>query len=379
MSSGRQEETPDHLIRMIYGTLAEQHAWGEVLEEICGAFHADGVSLTHHDFGTRKGFIRCHCDHITEATDAAYNGKMCGRNPWLHSDMPYRADTVFLGTEILPETELIQSEFYRTYLRPLGLKHRLCGVVARDGLEAEFVTILRRRGTRSFGALDKARLKGILPHLAQALDLQKQIRRQQEERGALFELLDHIPVACLLVNQRCRVRFENSSAQTLLARREGLIVRAGQLVATRNREARSLRSLIARNAAKTPATARQIDDHVVITRGADRPPLLLTLFPVDRRQVEVNGQIDNLVAVLTKDPDAEEFSSVGNFAEAYGLTPAEERLIGLLAEGNGLFDAARLLGVTRNTARTHIRHVYGKVGVHRQADIIRLLGKLSMG
>lgn len=363
---------------MIYGTLAEPDLWPAVMEQICGTFNAEGASMIHHDFGAKRGFMRCHCGHVAPATDAAYNGAMNAHNPWLHSDMPYRPDTVFLGTEILPDAELVRTEFYRTYLRPLGLQHRLCGVVARDGMETEFVTILRRRGTRSFGGREKARLKTILPHLSQALALERRLVRQQEERSALFEMLDHIPVACLLLNQGCRVRFMNRSAQALMARRDGLTVRAGQLVAPRKREAMSLRSLVAQVASRAP-TAREQEDHLVISRGADRPPLLLTLFPVDRRRIEPDGQIDSLVAVLTKDPDGEEQGSICSFAEAYGLTPAEERLITLLAEGHGLFDAARALGVTRNTARTHIRHVYGKLGVHRQADIIRLLGKLSVG
>ena len=380
MTGGRPAQAPDHLVRMIYGTLAEQDLWPAVMEQICGLFDAEGASLIHHDFGAKKGYLRCHCDHVAAASDAAYNGAMNCRNPWLHSDMPYRPDTVFLGTEILPDDELVRTEFYRAYLRPLGLQHRLCGVVARDGLQAEFVTILRRRGTRSFGSREKARLKSLLPHLSQALSLQSRLLQQQEEHSALFEMLDHIPVACLLLNQGCRVRFMNHAAQALMARRDGLMLRAGQVVAALKRETTDLRCRVAQTAAKPPTkTVHDGEEHLVISRGADQPPLLLTLFPVDRRRMKPEGQIDSLVAVLTKDPEAEEHGSIGGFAEAYGLTPAEERLITLLAGGHGLFQAARALGVTRNTARTHIRHVYGKVGVHRQADIIRLLGKLSVG
>jgi DNA-binding CsgD family transcriptional regulator len=50
----------------------------------------------------------------------------------------------------------------------------------------------------------------------------------------------------------------------------------------------------------------------------------------------------------------------------------------LLTGGQGLFEAAEKLGITKNTARTHMRNIYSKVGTHRQADLIRLFGQFSM-
>ena len=84
------------------------------------------------------------------------------------------------------------------------------------------------------------------------------------------------------------------------------------------------------------------------------------------------------MALLVKDPDGDNLDNFDSFADAYHLTAAEARLIGLLAGGRGLFQAAKELGITKNTARTHMRHIYSKVGAHRQADIIRLLAKLGM-
>ena len=90
MTGGRPAQTSDQLVRMICTTLAEQGLWPAVMEQMRGLFDAQGASLIHRDFGAKK------------ATCVAYNGAMNRRNPWLHSGMPYRPDTVFLGTEIRP-------------------------------------------------------------------------------------------------------------------------------------------------------------------------------------------------------------------------------------------------------------------------------------
>lgn len=375
MRIDRSEDRPDQLIKLIYGTLAGSSQWSDVLEELCAQFGGSGSSLIDHNFGNRRGHIRFKCDHLDDTVDLAYGTRMCGRNPWLHSDMPYQSESVILGREILPDTELTKTEFYQDYLRPLGLKHRLCGVVRRDGLDVRFLSILRSADQGPFEDDDKARLRRVLPHLHQAVGLRRQLREERSEREALLEVLDHIPVACLLVNRSARVHFVNSAAEELLARRDGLTISAGCLTSCSGLQTARLRSAIANVAASGDDGGS--DTHVVIVRPSNRSPILLNLFPIRRGEINRPRGGDSLVAVLTKDPGGNRLEPLASFAEAYRLTQAEARLVALLAEGQGLFQAAQSLGITRNTARTHMRHVYAKVGAHRQADLIRLLAKLG--
>ena len=55
----------------------------------------------------------------------------------------------------------------------------------------------------------------------------------------------------------------------------------------------------------------------------------------------------------------------------YGLTPAEARLTALLVRGHGLASAAEALGVSRNTAKYHLKTVFGKIGISRQTELVR--------
>jgi len=383
MSAGTHDDRSDRLIKTIYGTLGQRGLWPNVLEEICHDFDASAVSFFEHNFGNRNGFIRYRCCHFDDAADKVYNTKMCGRNPWMRSDQPYRPETALLGTEILPNAELMKTTFYQDYMKPLGFLHRLCGVVARDGLEVQAVALVRDRHMKPFRQSDKNRLQQILPHLHQAWDLRRHLRDDRNQREALLELLDHIPVACLLVNQGAQVRFLNKAAEQLLARRDGLLVTAGALSAGTSRESLRLRRMVAKVAAHGSPTSEELGEHIALARASDRLPLLLTCYSVhrsavDRRAIDRPGKSGALVALLAKDPDGDELDNFGSFADAYHLTAAEARLVGLLAGGRGLFQAATELGITKNTARTHMRHIYSKVGAHRQADIIRLLAKLGM-
>jgi DNA-binding CsgD family transcriptional regulator len=56
-----------------------------------------------------------------------------------------------------------------------------------------------------------------------------------------------------------------------------------------------------------------------------------------------------------------------------GLTPAEIRLLVLLAQGMNLPAAADRLGVSETTVKTHMQRVFVKTGTHRQAEVVKLV------
>ena len=57
----------------------------------------------------------------------------------------------------------------------------------------------------------------------------------------------------------------------------------------------------------------------------------------------------------------------------YGLSKSQAGIIEQITKGMDLAEAADALGVTKNTARTHLRRVYEKVGVNSQIELLRLI------
>ncbi len=55
------------------------------------------------------------------------------------------------------------------------------------------------------------------------------------------------------------------------------------------------------------------------------------------------------------------------------LTPGEARLAKCLGEGLSLREAAAEFGVSVNTVRMQLRHVFAKTGTRRQLDLVRLI------
>ena len=65
-----------------------------------------------------------------------------------------------------------------------------------------------------------------------------------------------------------------------------------------------------------------------------------------------------------------------NLRSVFRLTEAEARLAAQLAFGNSLETVADQFGIAKETARSQLKSIFAKTGVHRQAELVAVLAKL---
>jgi DNA-binding CsgD family transcriptional regulator len=70
------------------------------------------------------------------------------------------------------------------------------------------------------------------------------------------------------------------------------------------------------------------------------------------------------------------FGRLEAVAEAFGLTPAETRLLDRLIRGESIADAAAAMNVAVTTAKTHRSRLLSKTGMRRQTGLISLVHRL---
>jgi DNA-binding CsgD family transcriptional regulator len=82
---------------------------------------------------------------------------------------------------------------------------------------------------------------------------------------------------------------------------------------------------------------------------------------------------DAVVAIFVADPSARFYAGPEALTELYQLTLSEAELVRLLAAGLSLEEAADKRGVSLNTARSHLKHVFAKTETSRQGELVRLI------
>ncbi|MDS0794990.1 helix-turn-helix transcriptional regulator, partial [Burkholderia pseudomultivorans] len=79
------------------------------------------------------------------------------------------------------------------------------------------------------------------------------------------------------------------------------------------------------------------------------------------------------VAVFVRDPAASPHTSRDMLHRLFRLTPMETEIALLLVDGMTLDEAAAATGITKNTARAHLRGIFAKTGATRQAVLVKML------
>jgi DNA-binding CsgD family transcriptional regulator len=62
----------------------------------------------------------------------------------------------------------------------------------------------------------------------------------------------------------------------------------------------------------------------------------------------------------------------------FDLTPAEARVARSLAAGNTIDEIAAGATVSANTVRAQVRGILEKTGLHRQVEVVALLGGIAL-
>ena len=60
-------------------------------------------------------------------------------------------------------------------------------------------------------------------------------------------------------------------------------------------------------------------------------------------------------------------------AKTLGLTPAESRVVTGLAEGKSVREMAEATGHTKDAIYWHLKQIYRKLSISRQADLVRVV------
>ena len=106
--------------------------------------------------------------------------------------------------------------------------------------------------------------------------------------------------------------------------------------------------------------------------GGDNAGLIATVLPLASGEPQ-SGAFPGMVAIFVQDPIVmPPFIPGEAFAELYGLTTSELRVLLAMVPGLSVKEAAEVLGIGETTARTHLQHIHSKTGTSKQTALMRL-------
>jgi DNA-binding CsgD family transcriptional regulator len=274
---------------------------------------------------------------------------------------------VSMRTAVISDEDFARSEGYNEFVRPVGGFHGL-HMRSNGADEAIFLCLCRPEGTEGFDAQEAAALRMIAPHIQTAVMLQQRLQTLEQRHASLTRLIDRLEGGVILADGAGRPVLLNTRAEAIVGQGDGIAVDSGGLAAATPIATRQLRDAIAA-AGRVPALPQRLR----LERPSRRAPLLLTVLPVWRLDIELPGVTAARVAIMISEADVPPPINRVAFADTYRLTTRESEVAVLIADGHDLQAIASRLGLGRATVRYHVKNVFEKTGARSQTALAALL------
>ena len=207
-------------------------------------------------------------------------------------------------------------------------------------------------------------------HVVRSRVLARALARAEARGHLASAALDRMAMGVVILDGEGRVAHLNPAARRRLGPGCGVTLAADLLEWSSPAIDKQLRTLRGRTYVTAGEPRRLASEMLRVPRADGLPPLEILAVSLEGLDLAEGGAA---IALFLSDADQASETPVTVLRRLYGLTPAEARVAGEILRGNGIDEAANRLGLKRETVRTHLKHLFTKVGTTRQADLVRLL------
>ena len=217
-------------------------------------------------------------------------------------------------------------------------------------------------------------IQRILPHLRQFIG----VRQVLAEAGALGKslagLLDNTRVGVIQLDRYARILETNDYARDILQQNRGLSDCGGFLRALIPEDEQALQKLLAR--AVPRLRGQGVAGSMMVQCKSGLARLVVRVNPIGGQYMDFRPQgVAALVVVI--DPTSRLRIDPQRVVSIFGLTPVEAQVAVLLAEGKTVREITHALGRKESTVRWHMKHIFAKLKVSRQVELVQVVLALA--
>jgi DNA-binding CsgD family transcriptional regulator len=360
-------------IDLAYQASLEPGLWAGALAATAASLEASRALILSSPTGGESAMFASESDEPLADT---YFAEFKAINPIQEAINGARAGPqrpAYSDRDLLPKSDLVHTAFYDGFMRPADM-HSI--VLMRLGEpNPATLNIFRSARQPDFERCDVETATRLQRSLHRAWMLGQRLGAQRAVDEALAGFIDRLPGAVLLVGADGRIVHANAAAQPIMAANDGLSASGGVLEATPLPARAQLRRLIARAAA--PEADQRSGGAMAVSRPSGRRAFAVDVAPA-RGEPALAAFRAPMALVCISDPDAQPKLTTRRLRDVFGLTAAESRVALALFEGSSLREAAGELGVSFETVRNQLVHIFQKTGVNRQAALIGLITRAML-
>jgi len=176
--------------------------------------------------------------------------------------------------------------------------------------------------------------------------------------SSLSEALDHLASGVIVVNDRFEIHYKNKSAGKIMDEQFPVRISDNHLSCINSRIKKDIQHCINNQTSSVYSISHR------------EKPVHLLIFPLTSQLSEdMHGSRGSVLFVFNTTQDSDRIEDV--VRTMYKLSPTEARIAARLVFNPYLAEISSSLGITYNTARTHLKRIYQKTGTNKLPSLIQ--------
>jgi DNA-binding CsgD family transcriptional regulator/PAS domain-containing protein len=356
------------MLGYLYQGPLEPTPWRSFLTELCQCLDSKYVTFILRPPSNQSEGLMINTNGSSAEVMASYNQYYFNLDPLV--DLP--SGQVVTLAEFTSSQDWLSSEFYKNFLEPVGVFHILGADIKTNDRARCRIRICRGVDSPGFVEEDKTFLAYFVPHLERSVAQHMQINRIETERNLYAGTVDQFAVGTIILDEDGKILQANRVAEHLLNAMDGLRLDGDRLQVGTARDGQKFHNLVKQALQSQESAQGSVVKAMRIQRPSGRADLGIIVRSVHLSEWN-EGKLCPSVVIFVSDPEQQSHAPQEIVKALFDLTSAQAQLAMLLANGLTLDEASEELGISRNTARAHLRSTFSKTGVTRQTMLVRLI------
>lgn len=361
----RSAVTFDQASQSLLDAAVDPTRWDEAMEVIAQYTNATGVVLLQIK---GRGPGTPHNRALDEGLDAYFRDGWHLRDERMRGLPAMYRKGIFVDQDFASSDEVAGSDYY-SFLRKYGFNWS-AGIGFSNG-DDEWCMVVERGDKQGLVTPEEqADWVRFAPHLSRTALLSRNL--SFANATGMVDAYQSLGCPSFLLDRDGRVIRVNAVAEKLIG--DGLNLAQGVLGCSLPDDNRELAGLVAQ-LCRSPGIADTDALPPVVVRRPTKRPLIVEGIRITGMASAVFSPAKAILLIAdTERPSAD--PSMDLLRKTFGLTQTEAMLVSHLAREVPLPLVAELLGISFETARSHLKRVFMKTGARRQSELLLLLRRL---
>jgi len=307
-----------------------------------------------------------HCEQIAACLNTYIS------DGWINRDERYRGLSSIMRRGVATDLDFATIEeinrhpYYQEFLASHGLRW-FAGVLVSSGSDQWCLSIQRSIKAGPFSHDEQSQLAKVSPSLSSAAAIARALGFSAAK--VALEAFELSGTAIVLLNRAGEPIRLNRRAEKLLG--NGLRISKKRLAA----DARDATDCLDRSLRKLlwVDLGSALMPPVRLPRQGQQP---LLAYPLKLSTMTENIFSHAHAMLVLIDLERRNRPPEASLQELFGLSSAEARLASRIATGESIDRIADEFRISKETARNHLKSIFAKTGVHRQAEFVALMASL---